>query len=290
MAEKGLGAGLGALFGDAALDAIPNDFVYLSISKIEPRKEQPRTVFDEEAIAELAESIKEHGVLQPLTVRRISGGYYQIIAGERRWRASRLAGLYEVPARIIDADDRLATELAMVENLQRENLNPVEEAIGYKTLISDFGLTQEEVAQRVSKSRPVVANAMRLLALPENLLKKLESGVLSVGSARTLLALDTPEQMEAAAREICEKNMTVRDAEKYIKRLKEDKPEKTRKSKEALTVNYVEELERRLTKAFGRRVRIIEGKQKGRIEFDYYNHEDFEQLYDTLSSLKKLKE
>ena len=159
MAEKGLGTGLGALFGDAALDAIPNDFIYLPISKVEPRKEQPRSVFDEEGLSELADSIREHGILQPLTVRRVGKGYYQIIAGERRWRASRMAGLNEVPARVIEADDKKATELAMVENLQREDLNPVEEAHGYKTLISEYGMTQEEVAQRVSKSRPVVANA-----------------------------------------------------------------------------------------------------------------------------------
>jgi hypothetical protein len=147
MAERGLGTGLGALFGEAALEALPNDFIYLPTAKIEPRKDQPRSVFDEEALADLAESIKEHGVLQPLTVRRLDGGYYQIIAGERRWRASRIAGLKEVPARVIDADDRKATELALVENLQRQDLNPVEEALGYKTLIQEYNMTQEEVAQ-----------------------------------------------------------------------------------------------------------------------------------------------
>ena len=187
MAEKGLGMGLGALFGNAAIESIPNDFVYLPISRVEPRKDQPRNVFDEGSLNELSESIREHGVLQPLTVRDIGGNYYQIVAGERRWRAARMAGLQEIPASVIDADDRKATELAMVENLQREDLNPVEEASGYKTLLSEYGMTQEEIAQRVGKSRPVVANALRLLALPQNLLKKLETGELSVGSARTLL-------------------------------------------------------------------------------------------------------
>lgn len=286
MAEKGLGIGLGALFGDAALDAIPNDFVYLPISKVEPRKEQPRNIFDEAGLSELAESIREHGVLQPLTVRSIGSGYYQIIAGERRWRASRMAGLNEVPARVIDADDRKATELAMVENLQREDLNPVEEACGYKTLMAEYGMTQEEVARRVSKSRPVVANALRLLSLPPNLLKKLESGELSVGSARTLLSLTDEAQIQAAALKIAESNLTVRDAEKLVKNIKKEKPEDDDSGKDGLFVNYVEELENRLTKALGRRVKIVEGKHKGRFEIEYYDREDFERLFEMLSSLQ----
>jgi ParB family chromosome partitioning protein len=286
MAEKGLGTGLGALFGDAALDALPNDFIYLPISKIEPRKEQPRNLFDEEALQDLSESIKEHGVLQPLTVRRIKGGYYQIIAGERRWRASRMAGLKEVPARVIEADDKKATELALVENLQRQDLNPVEEALGYKMLLSEFDMTQEEVAQRVSKSRPVVANALRLLSLPENLLKKLEGGELSVGSARTLLSLDTEEQMMSAAAAIEEHQMTVREAEKLVKKLKREKAELEKKKSTGIVVNYIEELENRLTKSLGRRIKIVEGKHKGRIEIEYYDQDDFERLYEQLSSLQ----
>jgi ParB family chromosome partitioning protein len=285
MAEKGLGTGLGALFGDAAFDAIPNDFIYLPISKVEPRREQPRSQFDEAGLVELAESIREHGVLQPLTVRSIGSGYYQIIAGERRWRASRMAGLLEVPARVIDADDRKATELALVENLQREDLNPVEEASGYKTLISDYGLTQEEVARRVSKSRPVVANALRLLSLPENLIKKLESGELSAGSARTLLSLESEAQIQAAALKIAEDSMTVREAEKLIKNMKKVKPDR-QGAGGGLVVNYMEELENRLTKTLGRRVKIVEGKHKGRFEIEYYDREDFERLYDMLSSLQ----
>jgi ParB family chromosome partitioning protein len=286
MAEKGLGMGLGALFGNAAIESIPNDFVYLPISKVEPRKDQPRNKFDDASLGELAESIREHGVLQPLTVRDIGSGYYQIIAGERRWRASRMAGLQEVPARVVEADDRKATELAMVENLQREDLNPVEEASGYKTLMADYGLTQEEVARRVGKSRPVVANALRLLALPANLLKKLETGDLSVGSARTLLALSSEEQMQAAAKAIAENNMTVRDAEKLVKTLKKEKPEKVKSGKGGFVVNYVEEIENTLTKSLGRRVKIVEGKHKGRFEIEYYDQEDFERLYELLSALQ----
>ena len=286
MAEKGLGMGLGALFGNAAIDAIPNDFVYLPISKVEPRKDQPRNKFNEESLGELSESIREHGVLQPLTVRDIGGGYYQIIAGERRWRASRLAGLTEVPARVIEADDRKATELAMVENLQREDLNPVEEAAGYKTLMTEYGMTQEEVSRRVGKSRPVVANALRLLALPQNLLRKLETGELSPGSARSLLSLGSEEQIQAAARKIAAENLTVRDAEKLVKSLKKENPEKEKPGKDTLTVNYVEELEMTLTKTLGRRVRIVEGRHKGRFEIEYYDREDFERLFEMLSSLQ----
>lgn len=290
MAERGLGMGLGALFGDAAIDEAPNDFITLPISKVEPRKDQPRTVFDEAGLEELASSIREHGVLQPLTVRSAGNGYYQIIAGERRWRASRLAGLTEVPVRIIEADDRKATELAMVENLQREGLNPVEEAQGYKVLISEYGLTQEEVAQRVSKSRPVIANALRLLSLPDNLIKMLESGQLSTGMARTLLSLENEYQMQIAAKQITENKLTVRDAEKLVKKISGEKSERIKKKNDAYVVNYMEELEQRLSKTLGRRVKIIDGKHKGRIEIEYYSHDDFEQLFEQITSLQKEKE
>ncbi|NLX26951.1 MAG: ParB/RepB/Spo0J family partition protein [Lentisphaerae bacterium] len=286
MTDKGLGTGLGALFGDAAFDAIPNDFVYLPISKVEPRKEQPRCFFDEDGLSELADSIREHGVLQPLTVRNIGSGYYQIIAGERRWRAARMAGLLEIPARIVEADDKKATELAMVENLQREDLNPIEEAQGYKTLITEYNMTQEDVAQRVGKSRPFVTNALRLLVLPENLLKKLENGELSVGSARALLALENEAQMQAAALAIVENKLTVRDAEKLIKKMKKEKIGNEQAEKDGQVLNYIEDLENRLTKAFGRRVKIIDGKRRGRIEFEYYDREDFERLFGLLSSIK----
>lgn len=291
MTERGLGTGLGALFGNAALEALPNDFVYLPISKVEPRKDQPRSAFDEAGLAELAESIREHGVLQPLTVRGTGDGFYQIIAGERRWRASRLAGLTEVPARVIEADDKKATELAMVENLQREDLNPVEEALGYKTLVTEYGLTQDEVARRVSKSRPVVANSLRLLSLPESVIKMLGEGALSVGAARALLTLESAAAIEEAAENIVKNKLTVRDVEKLAKKLKnrktvEDQPQKIQTEGTAAEPDYVGELENRLTKTLGRRAKIVYGRKKGRIEIEYYDQEDFERLYELLSSLK----
>ena len=187
MAGKGLGTGLGALFGDAAMEEPTNEGTFLPLSKIEPRQDQPRSSFDEETLTELSASIREHGVIQPLTVRKLDGGYYQIIAGERRWRAARLAGLFEVPVRIIEADDKKAMVLAMVENLQREDLNPIEEAAGYRYLMNEYGFTQEAVAASVGKSRPVVANALRLLTLPESAQKLVEEGKLSHSLARTVL-------------------------------------------------------------------------------------------------------
>ena len=187
MKPKGLGAGLGALFGDDVGDDVVGDFTYIQIQRVEPRQEQPRTIFEQEKIDELAESIREHGILSPLTVRRVDGGYYQIVAGERRWRAARDAGLLEIPVRIVEADDKKALELALVENLQREDLSPIEEAQGYRSLMDEFGMTQEQVAKRMSKSRPAVANALRLLTLPETLIKLVGKGELSAGSARALL-------------------------------------------------------------------------------------------------------
>ena len=220
MLEKGLGTGLGALFGAAAYDAESVDCVFLPISKVEPAVKQPRRMFDEQALAELADSIAEHGIIQPLTVRKLASGSYQIIAGERRWRAARLAGLTQVPARIIEADDRKAIELALVENLQREDLNPLEEAEGYKALIEDFGLTQEEAAERAGKSRPAVANALRLLLLPEEVRTLLEKGELSAGHARALLALkDNEPQLINAARKVAAEKLSVRQTEELSRRL-----------------------------------------------------------------------
>jgi ParB family chromosome partitioning protein len=283
---KGLGTGLGALFGSAAIDPMANDFVYLPIAKVEPRQGQPRTNFDEEALQELADSIREHGVLQPLTVRDLGGGFYQIIAGERRWRAARLAGLKEVPARVIEADELKATELAMVENLQREDLNPVEEALGYKTLVEEYGLTQEEVARRVGKTRPVVANAMRLLALPESVLKMLETGEISMGAARALLSLEDSEAIEQAAEEIVRLGLSVREVERLVKKVKSEKAERPKRRKPSAEImDYVADLETRLTKTLGRRAKIVYGPKKGKIEIEYYDQEDFERLYALLSAL-----
>jgi len=284
MKQRGLGAGLGALFGDAAIEPTPSDFEYLPIQRIEPREEQPRTLFEQGRIDELTDSIREHGVLSPLMVRIIEGGYYQIIAGERRWRAARAAGLSEVPARIVVADDKRALELAMVENLQREDLSPIEEARGYRALMEEFGMTQEEVAQRVSKSRPSVANSLRLLSLPAELKELVLRGELSAGSARALLALKSDETMRSAARTAVANGMSVREVEALVKKL--DK-EKTKRAKQRIAeVDYILDAQNRLTAALGRRVTIRQSRGKGKIELEYYNQDDFDVLFDTLTGIE----
>ena len=214
-----LGKGLDALWGDTTLQDQAGGSVTIPVAQIEPGLNQPRKHFDEEALAGLAESIRQHGIIQPLTVRRLSSGYYQIIAGERRWRAARMAGLAEVPAIVIEADDRMVMELGLIENLQREDLNPMEEAAGYRSLIEDYGLTQEEAAQRVSRSRPAVANAMRLLALPQEVQWLIEQGNLSAGHGRALLSLPTPEEQIAFAEEIMAHHWSVRETEERIRRI-----------------------------------------------------------------------
>ena len=284
MKNKGLGTGLGALFGDAALkDSVTGDFEYLPLLRIEPREEQPRTLFEQEKIDELADSIREHGVLSPLMVRSVDGGYYQIIAGERRWRAARAAGLSEVPARIVVADDKTALELAMVENLQREDLSPIEEARGYKALMEEFSMTQDEVAHRVSKSRPAVANALRLLTLPSEIMELVLRSELSAGSARALLALKSEETIRAAARTVINRGMSVREVENLVRKLDRDKAKQVKlRSSE---VDYLLEAQNRLTEALQRRVTIRQGRGKGRIEIEYYNQDDFSALFDVLTSL-----
>ncbi len=288
MAGKGLGTGLEALFGSAAVETGKNDFEYLPITRVEPRHDQPREYFDEAGLSELAASIAEHGVLQPLTVRRVGRDGYQIIAGERRWRAARIAGLSEVPARIIEADDRKATELALVENLQREGLNPVEEAAGYRTLMTEYGLTQEEVSDTVGKSRSLVANTLRLLRLPEDVLVLLKDGEIAPGAARALLSLENGTDISAAAAEVVRTGMSVREAEAYVKRL--NSARSRRKSTPAPFVDYAAAAARELSEKLGRRVRITDGKRKGRIELEYYGAEDRESLLDALASMSFSKE
>ena len=270
-----LGKGLDALLGDVSLHTQEGGSVSLPISQVEPGLNQPRKHFDEEALAELAASIEQHGVLQPLTVRRLSSGYYQIIAGERRWRAARMAGLHEVPALIIEADDRKVMEIGLIENLQREDLNPMEEAAGFQTLIRDFGLTQEEAAQRVSKSRPAVANALRLLGLPQEIQWSIEQGTLSAGHGRALLPLPSPEAQMALAEEIQKKKLSVRETEERVKRLLQgEKPKE-----EAPLAIYYQEAERQLTDRLGRRVTIAQGRKKGKLTLEYYDKEDLEALW-----------
>ena len=285
MSGTGLGTGLSALFGEAAVESAPGEARRLPLAKIEPKNDQPRTHFDDEALGELADSIREHGLLQPITVRELDGGFYQIIAGERRWRAARMAGLLEVPVMVVEADDKKAMELAMVENLQREDLNPVEEAKGYRTLMAEYGLTQEKVAAAVGKSRPVVANALRLLDLPEPVLALVESGTRALSHARALLELDSPGEQQRLAELAAQNGLTVRELTAQIKRTKGGKsPEPRRKAAET-DVDYVAEAETALTKKLGRKVKIVDGKRKGRLEIEYYGAEDFDALYKALSGI-----
>ena len=283
--KKGLGAGLDVLFGANDFDETEGELLTLPISKVEPRKEQPREYFDEQALAELADSIAQYGLIQPITVRKLGSGYYQIIAGERRWRASRLAGLDEVPVRVIEADDRLTAELALVENLQREGLNPIEEAKGYRTLIEAHGLTQDEVAKSVGRSRPAVTNALRLLSLSPKVLEMVEKGELSAGHARALLTVSEADKQLDAANEVIRKSYSVRKTEQLASRLsKEAKSEPSKAT--GISVDYASEVSEQLSKLLGRRVKLTDGKKTGRIELEFYGADDREAL---INALKKLK-
>ena len=291
MAKKGgLGSGLSALFGEEyAAPAAQSGTSTLPISKVEPRKDQPRSRFDQAALEELSESIRQHGLIQPIVVRQIDSGYYQIIAGERRWRAARAAGLTEVPVRIIEADDRRAMELALVENLQREDLNPIEEAQGYKTLMEEYGMTQEAAATAVGKSRPAVANALRLLNLCPPVLQLVEEGQLSAGHARALLPIRDAAQASAAETVIAHR-LSVRQTEALAARLSKTPP--AAKPQKSVEVDYTRELERELEGLLGRKVKLIDGKKKGRIELEFYGAEDREALIENLrlfSSLRRNK-
>ena len=283
--NKGLGKGLGALLGDFSEETLEKSaYQLLPIYKVEPNPDQPRHDFDEEELQALADSISIHGVIQPLTVRELSSGYYQIIAGERRWRAARLANLSEVPVVVIEADDRKAMELALIENLQRQDLNPVEEALGYQSLIEEYGLTQEDAAKRVGKSRPAVANSLRLLGLCPTVLEKLRAGELSAGHARAVLTLKTDKKQQEAAQKIIALALSVRQAETLCKNMtKEPAPEK----KETFAVDYVAECEKQLSKHLGRGVKIVNGKRKGRFELEFYGQDDLQNLLDALMKLQK---
>lgn len=276
--QSGLGRGLGALLDDPNLDFTQQKgggVARVPLHRVEPNPFQPRKEFDPEALQDLADSIMEHGMIQPLTVREFPGGYYQIIAGERRWRAARLAGLEEVPVLVVEADDKKVMELALVENLQREDLNPMEEAQGYRSLMADYGLTQEEAARRVGKSRPAVANALRLLNLSEDMAELVRNGTLSPGHARALLGLKSEKLRQQAAQRIIALQLSVRQAETLCKNL--DKP-KEKDKPAALEVDYVAECERSLSRRLGRKVRIVNGKRKGRFELEFYGQEDLNRL------------
>ena len=283
--QKGLGKGLGALLGDFNdVPAEKSPYQLLPIYKVEPNKDQPRQDFDEEELQALADSIAEHGVIQPLTVRELSSGYYQIIAGERRWRAARLAGLKEIPAVIIEADDRKVMELALIENLQRQDLNPVEEALGYQALIADHGLTQEEAAKQVGKSRPAVANALRLLNLCPEVLEMLREGRLSPGHARALLTLKSEKKQQEVAQKICALDLSVRQAELLCKNI--DKAP-AKEPAPTFAVDYIGECEKNLSKHLGRGVKIVNGKRKGRFELEFYGQDDLQLLLDALMTIQK---
>ena len=282
--ELGLGRGLNALLGDPELPAQGEGSVSLPISQVEPGLNQPRKRFDQAALDDLAESIRVHGIIQPLTVRRLSTGYYQIIAGERRWRAAKAAGLQEVPAVIIEADDRKVMELGLIENLQREDLNPAEEARGYRTLMEEYGLTQEQVAQQMGKSRPAITNTLRLLALPDEVLTLVEEGSLSSGHARAILGAPTAPLQREAAKRVIESQLSVRQTEALIKTLQKEKKEKSKAEGPDLSL-YLGELEKDLSGRFGRKVKIASKGRKGRIELEYYNEQDLETLLALLQNL-----
>lgn len=285
--EKGMGKGLSALLGEDFSADFSTPSSTLPISQIESCQNQPRKSFDREKLEELAESIRQHGVIQPLTVRKLASGYYQIIAGERRWRAARLAGLEDIPAIIIEADDQKAMELAMIENLQREDLNPMEEAQGFRTLVEDYGLTQEQAALSVGRSRSAVANSMRLLDLASSIQKLIADGKISAGHARAILPLSPTLRVEAV-KTIMSAGLSVRQTENLVKKLQargeaEEKPEK----KASPAVDYVAEAERSLSSQLGRACHIAHGKKKGRVEIEYYGVDDLNELLEALGSLGK---
>ncbi len=281
--KKGLGTGLAALFGEDELDG-QSELMTLPITKVEPRKDQPREYFDEAALQELADSISQYGLIQPIVARRLPDGFYQIIAGERRWRASRMAGLAEVPVRVIEADDRTTAELALVENLQRENLNPIEEAKGYKTLIEVYGLTQEETAKSVGRSRPAITNSMRLLSLSDDVLRLVEDGKLSAGHARALIPITDEKTQLDAAKEVISKSLSVRKTEALAAKLTKEPKEKSEPAKPF--VDYSAEVEKELGEILGRRVHLVSGKKNGRIEIEFYGADDRENLIDRLRKLR----
>lgn len=286
--KGGLGKGFGALLGESLREDTQNNtgISTLSMALVEPNPEQPRKVFDPEGMEALKKSISTHGIITPITVRTAQNGYYQIIAGERRWRAARSIGLTEIPAFIIEADDQKVMELALIENLQREDLNPIEEAKGYNTLIKQFNLTQEQVAERVGKSRPSIANALRLLALPEEAQTMVASGGITAGHARAILAIQDEEKRLQSIEKMS--TMTVRQAEKYAKDInKTDEIEVSNTPvKPVFEVDYLSEVSRELENNLGRRVQIEQSKKSGLIKLEFYNQDDLERLATALKELK----
>ncbi len=283
---KGLGKGLSALFGEMPLtgeEQRPN--LNVPIQKIEPNPFQPRKNFQEDELQTLADSIARHGMIQPLAVRPLENGFYQIIAGERRWRAARMAGLSEVPAIVLEVDDEKSVELALIENLQRQDLNPIEEAEGYHRLLTEYGLTQEQAAECVGKSRPAIANARRLLSLSQKLLDLIADGTLSAGHARAILSLPSEQEQMEAADKIIAQGLSVRQAEALCRNMARQKPE-TEDSPKILKVDYIAECEKNLSRYLGRGVRITNGKRKGHLDLEFYGPDDLQKLLELLEQLK----
>jgi len=273
--------------GDAALETQTAGSVTLPISQVEPGLKQPRKRFDEEKLAELADSIRSYGIMQPLTVRRLGSGYYQIIAGERRWRAAKLAGLTEVPVSIIEADDKKVMELGLIENLQREDLNPMEEAKGYQVLMKEYGLTQEEVAERVGKARPTVANALRLIALPDPIQALVEEGKLSPGHARAVLSLPTTALQKKLAQKIVVEGLSVRKAESLAKSMATAKKQEEKKPAPDALQLYRDDAAKQMSQWFSRKVTITKGPKRGKLVMEFYDDEDLTRLVDLLEAAGK---
>lgn len=297
MAKRGLGKGIGALFGNdiEETDIVAQDIhqinendkekvTSLKLAQIEPNKEQPRKNFDEEKLQQLADSIKQHGVIQPIIVKDLNNGYYQIVAGERRWRASRIAGITEIPA-IIRTYDELATmQIALIENLQREDLNPIEEALSYKALLDDFALTQEKVSEQVGKSRSAIANTIRLLSLPKQVQKLLEEGAISGGHARAILSVTSEEGKLQLAEKIIENGLNVRQAEQLAKALNAQKQEKEPAQPQTSAFDLqLQGIQKRMSDLLGTKVKILNGAKKGKIEIEYYSANDLERVLKLLN-------
>ena len=282
----GLGRGLGALMGEAALEPEQEGVSKLPLSKVQPNVNQPRKNFEPESLDDLTDSIRKHGLIQPICVRLLSSGYYQIISGERRWRAAKNAGLEDIPVVIIEADDRKVMELSLIENLQREDLNAMEEAQGYLTLMQEFGMTQEAVSREVGKSRSAVANAVRLLSLPEDLRELVEQDKLTAGHARAVLSVPSDEARHALAEKIMSDGLSVRQAEELAKKLSGRPEEPVKKAeRNPLDVDYAALAAKELGDHLGRKVKILSGKRKGRVELEYYGMDDLNDLLDALKTL-----
>lgn len=274
--KRGLGKGLDALFDNSqSFEEAKKDLREIKTNLIEPNRAQPRKQFDEEQLKKLSDSIKEHGILQPIIVVPEKNGFYKIIAGERRWRAAKLCGLQTVPVIIKDYEDREAAEVAMIENLQREDLNPIEEAQGYKNLIEKHGMTQEKVGELLGKSRSAIANSIRILSLPPNIIKMVSDGVLSEGHARTLLAVESDTAKQELAEKIISDKLSVRELETIVNGTEKKNGVKQSKKKNPPEITDLEET---LSQKTGTRVKIVYGKRKGRLEIEYYNNDDLERI------------